>query len=184
MTIFNTYKTNIIGLLVIERYSANDFRGSLDKLYSRDTHADLFDCNNLRQINLSKTPEKGSIRGMHYQNSPYQETKLVSCIQGKIYDVAIDLRKNSATFLKFHGEILSESNKKSLLIPKGFAHGFQVLDPDTQLIYLHDAEYVPSFEQTINAFDQRIDINWPLEVTNMSQKDKTAAFLDTEFTGI
>lgn len=71
-----------------------------------------------------------------------------------------------------------------MLIPKGFAHGFQVLDPDTQLIYLHDAEYVPSFEQTINAFDQRIDINWPLEVTNMSQKDKTAAFLDTEFTGI
>jgi dTDP-4-dehydrorhamnose 3,5-epimerase len=135
------------------------------------------------QINFSVTLERGIVRGMHSQKKPYGEDKMVSCVQGEIYDVAVDLRRNSKTFLQWHGEVLSAENNKSLLIPKGFAHGYQVLSEGAELIYVHSEAYVPESEIRINPNDPLIDISWPLPVLSMSTLDSSAPFLTADYVG-
>jgi dTDP-4-dehydrorhamnose 3,5-epimerase len=108
---------------------------------------------------------------------------MVSCVQGEIYDVAVDLRRNSKTFLQWHGEVLSAENNKSLLIPKGFAHGYQVLSEGAELIYVHSEAYVPESEIRINPNDPLIDISWPLPVLSMSTLDSSAPFLTADYVG-
>ena len=121
---------------------------------------------------------------MHFQLPPHAETKLVSCLRGEIFDVAVDLRKNSPTFLQCHGEVLSESNHRSLLIPEGFAHGFQALSDDCELIYLHTAAYEASAEGALNAIDQRLAIAWPMVITEISDRDRRHPMLAADFEGI
>ena len=115
---------------------------------------------------------------------PHSEIKIVTCSRGKIIDVVIDIRKESPTFLQWHAEELSENNHTSLYIPKGFAHGFQALTNDCQLMYFHTSFYNPKSEGVVNAFDPLFNIEWPLKMTEISQRDYNADFLDSKFKGI
>jgi dTDP-4-dehydrorhamnose 3,5-epimerase len=110
--------------------------------------------------------------------------KLVRCLKGRVWDVAIDLRHNSPTFLRWHAEELTPFNGKMMAIPEGFAHGFQVMEPESELLYLHTAFYTPSAEGALRYDDPKLDIKWPLSVTDLSQRDAQHPFIDSEFTGI
>ena len=138
----------------------------------------------INQINHTLTRKEGAVRGMHYQIQPYAEIKLVSCIKGEIFDVAVDLRKDSPTFLHWHGEVLSEENKRSLLIPEGFAHGFQALSNDCELIYLHSAPYVKDAEAALNIGDPKLNILWPLNIAELSERDSSHLMIKDNFEGI
>ena len=121
---------------------------------------------------------------MHYQVAPYTEIKMVRCIAGSIYDVIIDLRKDSSSFLQWTGVELSAQNKKMLYIPEGFAHGFQTLSNDCELIYHHTAFYTPGAEGGIRYDDPAIGIEWPLVVADISDRDKNHPLLDKNFKGV
>jgi dTDP-4-dehydrorhamnose 3,5-epimerase len=136
------------------------------------------------QLNHSVTDKKGTIRGMHFQIEPFREIKMVKCIAGAVYDVIIDLRRDSSTFLKWFGAELSAKNKKMLYIPEGFAHGFQCLGDNCELIYHHSAFYIPGAEGGIRYDDLMIKIKWPLPVTLLSPRDATHPYLDENFKGI
>ena len=174
----------IAGLVVVQRTPIEDSRGHLTRLFS----SEAFETVGLRkpvvQINHTLTRRAGTVRGMHFQWPPHAETKLVSCLRGEILDVAVDLRKRSPTFLRWHAERLSAANLRSLLIPEGFAHGFQTLSPDAELIYLHTANYTPSAEDGVNPLDPRLSMNWPLEITEISDRDRGRPMLAPEFDGV
>lgn len=136
------------------------------------------------QMNHSFTARAGSIRGMHFQHPPYSEVKLVRCIAGAVFDVIIDLRAGSPTFLKWVAVELSAHNKKMLLIPEGFAHGFQTLQPDTELVYCHSNYYTPGGEAGIRYNDPLLNIQWPLAVTSVSSKDEQHPLLTDNYKGI
>ena len=121
---------------------------------------------------------------MHFQHPPKAEVKMVRCIRGSVFDAIIDLRKDSKTFLQWHSEILSAENMKMLYIPKGFAHGFQTLEGNCEMLYLHTEVYSPLHEGGIRYNDPTIGIQWPLEIAEISQKDKSYDMLLHDFTGI
>ena len=121
---------------------------------------------------------------MHFQYAPYSETKIVTCLRGEILDVAIDIRKDSPTFMQHHTEVLNSENQSSLYIPEGFAHGFQALTEDCQLIYLHSSFYSSNSEGALNALDPTLAIDWPLQVSEISERDSNHAFIDNHFEGI
>ena len=184
MNDFKIFKTCLDGLIQIERSFHEDNRGFFSRIFCSDI-ADYFDLNNSKtQINYSLTKKTGTIRGMHFQKKPFSENKLVTCISGKIYDVAIDLRPNSNTFLQYYGKILSSVNCVSLLIPEGFAHGFQVLEKNSMLIYMHSAPYKPEYESGVNPMDPEINIKWPLKKKYISNKDENLKLLNKNFDGI
>jgi len=136
------------------------------------------------QFNHSVTDIKGTIRGMHYQKPPYSEIKLIRCVRGAVFDVIIDIRKNSPTFLKYFSIELSENNMLSLYIPEGFAHGFQTLEDNTHMIYHHSAYYVPGSEGGIRYNDPLTGIEWPEKVTVITEKDLNYSLLDGDYKGI
>ena len=109
---------------------------------------------------------------------------MVSCLRGEVFDVAVDLRAGSPTFLRWHGEVLSAGNQRSLLIPRGFAHGFQALTDDCELLYLHSAAYAPGAEGAASALDPALAIRWPLDITDMSERDRGHPMLEPDFKGI
>lgn len=121
---------------------------------------------------------------MHFQCPPHVETKIVSCLKGEIFDVAVDIRKGSPTFLFWHAEILSAANQKSMLIPEGFAHGFQTLSKGCELIYLHTSSYAPGCEGGLNVHDPRLAIAWPLDIAELSNRDQSFSCVDDEFEGL
>jgi dTDP-4-dehydrorhamnose 3,5-epimerase len=174
----------IAGLTLVERRQHADSRGFLSRLYCAEEFRAIGVRSSISQINHTLTRRKGTIRGMHYQLPPHAETKVVSCLRGEIFDVAVDLRKNSPTFLKWHGEILSATNLRSLIIPEGFAHGFQTLTDDCELVYFHTAAYEANSEAALHARDPRLKIAWPIEITEMSDRDRNHPFLSPEFSGI
>jgi dTDP-4-dehydrorhamnose 3,5-epimerase len=109
---------------------------------------------------------------------------LVSVLRGEVFDVAVDLRRGSPTYLRWHAQILSAENGRSVLIPKGFAHGFQTLTEDCELVYLHSHPYVPHAESGIRATDPAVGIQWPLQFTEISERDRNHALIDSAFRGI
>ncbi|UCF93498.1 MAG: dTDP-4-dehydrorhamnose 3,5-epimerase family protein, partial [Desulfobacterales bacterium] len=119
-----------------------------------------------------------------FQYPPKAETKIVSCIRGSVFDVIVDLRRNSASFLKWYGGILSARNHKMMYIPEGLAHGFQTLEEDSELLYLHTEFYSPAHEGGLRFDDPRINIQWPLEVADLSAKDHNYPRLPEDFEGI
>jgi dTDP-4-dehydrorhamnose 3,5-epimerase len=135
------------------------------------------------QINHSLTLKKGTIRGLHYQKPPHSETKLIRCISGSVFDVVVDLRKNSPTRLKWIGVELSKSELKMIYIPDGCAHGFQTLEDNSELLYHHTEYYTPEAEASIRFDNKAININWPLEVADISDKDNNSIVID-EFFGV
>ncbi len=136
------------------------------------------------QINHSMTKKAGSIRGMHFQLPPYCEIKIVRCIKGVVYDVAIDLRKDSKTFMQWHGEILTAGNMKMLMIPEGFAHGFQTLEDDCEMLYLHSEFYIKEYECGIRYDDPSLGIKWKIPITNISERDRKHPLIENTFRGI
>jgi len=181
---FDVIDTPLAGLKVVQRKPIRDARGYFSRFFCAEEFRQAGLNSRIAQINHSHSKIAGTVRGMHYQLPPHAETKFVSCIRGEIFDVAVDLRRNSPTFLQWHGEILSAENQRSLLIPEGFAHGFQTLTEDCELLYLVSAAYAPTAEGGVNALDPMLKIEWPLPVTEMSEKDRSVLFLPFDYTGI
>jgi dTDP-4-dehydrorhamnose 3,5-epimerase len=172
------------GLKIIQTAARSDERGSFERLFCTNELEDLIGSRNIAQINYSVTAETGTVRGIHFQHSPNAEMKLIRCIKGRVWDVAIDLRKNSPTFLQWHGCELSSENKKMIVIPEGFGHGFQTLEPESELLYLHTTHYVPSSEGGLRFNDPRLNITWPLMVSKISERDNNHALINDNFHGI
>jgi dTDP-4-dehydrorhamnose 3,5-epimerase len=128
------------------------------------------------QCNISYTKIKGTIRGLHYQKKPFEESKLIRCTKGKILDVVIDLRPTSKTYKKYEGFELSENNYKMVYVPEGFAHGFQTLEDNCEVFYQVSQFYSPDYESGIRWNDPIFNIKWPIKVTEISQKDKNWEF--------
>lgn len=181
---FDLLITPLEGLTLLQRKPLGDHRGYLERLFCTQELDTLLHEKAIVQINHTLTKIKGTVRGMHYQNPPYAETKFVSCIRGEVFDVAIDLRKDSPTFLEYHAEVLSPQNHKTLVIPEGFAHGFQALTQDCEMLYFHTREYAPSAEGALNVTDHLLNIQWPLQISEISERDQNHPFVDEEFEGI
>lgn len=184
MANFGFIDTKLAGLKVVERTVIQDDRGFFSRFFCAEIFLDAGLNEPVSQINHTLTKTKGTVRGMHYQNPPHAEIKIVSCLRGEIFDVAVDLRKNSPTFLQWHAEILNAENKRSLLIPKGFAHGFQTLTDDCELIYLHSHHYVKEAEGALNSRDPDLNITWPLRITELSAKDQIHPMIENNFEGL
>jgi dTDP-4-dehydrorhamnose 3,5-epimerase len=181
---FEILKTPISGLVILERKPILDSRGYLERLFCSDELRTLIPGKQIAQINHTLTAARGTIRGMHFQRPPHTETKFVSCLRGEVFDVAVDLRENSNTFLSWYAAVLSASNHKTFVIPEGFAHGFQTLTDDCEMMYFHTSVYHPDFEGGLNAGDPRLTIDWPLPVANLSQRDAAHPLLDKNFMGL
>lgn len=171
MSRFGRISTQLSGLLVIERRRVSDDRGFFSRFFCRDELVDFGHNGSIAQINHTMTRLAGTVRGLHFQRAPHDEAKFVSCLAGEVFDVAVDLRPESPTFLQWHGEVLSAENGRSMLIPGGFAHGFQTLAKDCELLYLHDKSYAPEAEAGINPLDPKLAISWPLPIAHMSNRD-------------
>jgi dTDP-4-dehydrorhamnose 3,5-epimerase len=184
MSRFAIHHTPFTGLQLIERKPLGDERGFLQRLFCQESLGSLLAGKTIRQINHTLTRQLGTVRGMHFQYPPHAEVKVISCLKGKVWDVAIDLRKGSPTFLQHHSVTLSEDVAQSYLIPEGFAHGFQALSPDCELIYFHTADYNAAAEAGLNALDPRLDIQWPIAITERSKRDEQHAMLTDSFVGI
>jgi dTDP-4-dehydrorhamnose 3,5-epimerase len=165
------HSTPLDGLYRVERLRKGDTRGFFSRFFDAPTFQDAGWTAPVAQMNHTLTEVAGTIRGMHFQREPHAERKYVSCLRGAIFDVAIDLRPNSATYGRWFGTVLSAENGESLLIPEGFAHGFQTLVPSSELIYLHSAAYAQGAEGGVNALDPSIGITWPLPVIGRSDRD-------------
>ena len=184
MTRFVIEKTSIDGLQVIQRKAIGDERGYLERMFCSDELKTIIGQRSILQINHTLTEKVGTVRGMHFQLPPHAEMKLVSCLRGKVYDVAVDLRENSQTFLQWHAELLTEANHKTFVIPEGFAHGFQTLTDDCELLYLHTAAYASDAEAGLNGLDPCLSIAWPMPIAERSLRDQQYAMLNSEFSGV
>ena len=176
--------TGLRSLYVFERQPIGDSRGFLERLFCQETLNSCLDGKSIRQINRTMTKKKGTVRGLHFQYPPHAETKIVTCIKGHVWDVAVDLRRGSTTFLHHHAVLLSEENHQSYLIPEGFAHGFQTLTPDCEMLYFHTADYNTDAEGALNACDPRLAINWPQPISERSERDENHAMLTEHFNGM
>jgi dTDP-4-dehydrorhamnose 3,5-epimerase len=181
---FEINGTEFDGLFTLQRLPVGDDRGSLSRLFCAEELGALVSFRSLVQINLTHTKEKGTVRGLHYQAPPNAEFKLIQCIKGEVFDVAVDLRRSSPTFLKWHAETLSPESRKTFLIPEGFAHGFQTLCDDCEMLYFHTAPYDPNSEGGVNPQDPCFAIPWPMEISRLSERDRSFPFILQGFKGI
>lgn len=184
MSRFTLNATPLAGLTLVQRHPIGDQRGYLERLYCCDELADLLDGRAIAQINRTLTVKTGTVRGLHFQYPPHAETKLITCLKGEVFDVAIDLRQGSPTCLHWHAERLSADNHRTLVIPEGFAHGFQTLAANCELLYLHTAPYQADAEGALNAVDPRLAIAWPLPIAERSARDQAHPLLEEGFIGI
>jgi dTDP-4-dehydrorhamnose 3,5-epimerase len=176
--------TFIKGLFVAQSDVLQDTRGSFSRLYCGLELSSIIADRTIVQINHSCTISVGTVRGMHYQLPPFSEMKLVRCIRGMVWDIVIDLRTGSPTFLQWYAEELSPGNRKMMIIPEGFAHGFQALEPGSELIYLHTEYYTPGSEAGLNPMDPLLLIKWPMPVAQLSDRDSGHAWITQDFKGI
>ncbi|MCU0817712.1 MAG: dTDP-4-dehydrorhamnose 3,5-epimerase family protein [Beijerinckiaceae bacterium] len=174
----------LAGLMAVDRAKRGDERGFLARLFCAETLKQAGWVKPIAAINHTYSALKGTLRGMHFQHAPHAEMKLVTCIRGEILDVALDLRANSPSFKRWHAETLSAENGRAMLIPEGFAHGFQALTDDVEILYCHSAAYAPEAEGAVNALDPAFGITWPLPVSVMSGRDKGHPMIDDSFKGI
>lgn len=179
-----TTATRIAGVLVVQSDRVEDERGAFARLFCEQELAGVVGARRIVQVNHSRTAAPGAVRGMHYQRAPHAEMKLVRCLRGRVWDVAVDLRAGSPTFLHWHAEELTPANGRMLVVPEGCAHGFQVLSPDSELLYLHTAAYDAAAEGGVHCLDPRLGIAWPLPVTGLSARDASHPPLDAGFAGL
>lgn len=178
------HPTPLAGMILIETAPVCDERGHFVRVFCEDELVALRPDLHFPQINLSTTFGRGSVRGMHFQRPPMAEAKLIRCVRGKVFDVAVDMRIGSTTFLNWHAVELDAESPQQVFIPEGFAHGFQALSDDVQLLYLHTARWNREHEGVLRHDDPALAIDWPLPVTAISAKDRSAPLLDTGFAGI
>lgn len=177
-------KTTIEGVLIIDRNKFEDDRGWFTRVYCKNEFLNAGVELEFVQLNHSFTKYKGTLRGMHFQRPPFGEDKLIKCASGAVYDVVVDLRKNSPTFLEWTAIELSQEQNNMILIPKGCAHGFQTLTDNTLLTYHHTQYYNPNYDSGVRYDDPLLDINWPLKITEISNKDQSYPLLDRNFKGL
>jgi dTDP-4-dehydrorhamnose 3,5-epimerase len=176
--------TSLSGSFLIDLEPYSDDRGWFARFYCEKEFERIGHTKKWVQLNHSTTYNKGALRGMHYQLPPFREIKMVRCIAGAVYDVIIDIRKDSATFLQWFGTELSAANKRMLYIPEGFAHGFQCLTDNCELIYHHTEFYTPNAEGGIRFDDPAVNINWSLPAGVLSARDAGHPYLTNDFKGI
>jgi len=171
------------GLLIKKNLYFSDSRGDFLKIFNKE---DEFENINFEfgQVNFTRTKKAGTIRGMHYQIEPFSEIKVITCLKGAIFDVALDLRKDSETFLKHESVELNEANRLSLIIPKGVAHGFQSLTDNVEMLYLHSAKYSPEHDFGISPIDPLLNIAWPTDISEISERDIAHNRIHKNFKGI
>ncbi len=167
-------ETSLKDAYIIRLDKIEDERGFFARIFCKKEFKEKGLDNNIAQINNSFNKYRFTLRGLHYQISPKAETKMVRCIQGKIYDVIIDLRIDSPTFMKWSGIILSSENKDMLYVPKGFAHGFLTLEDNVEVIYFSTEYYSPDHERCVRWNDPVFSIEWPTKPLVISEKDKNA----------
>lgn len=173
----NIVKTEIEDVIIIESKVFGDHRGWFTETYSKEKFKELGVDIDFIQDNHSFSAQKGTLRGLHFQLNPMAQTKLVRCTKGKILDVAVDLREGSPTYKKWIAVELTEENKKQLLIPKGFAHGFLTLTDDVEVQYKVDEYYSPESDRSIRYDDPEIGVDWGIEDPILSEKDLNAPLL-------
>jgi dTDP-4-dehydrorhamnose 3,5-epimerase len=169
---------------LVELTPFKDERGQFARTFCMNEFAAIGHSKPFVQINHSINKHKGTLRGMHFQHKPNREIKLIRCISGSVYDVIIDLRKESPTFLQHFGIELSKENGCMIYVPEGFAHGFQTLEDKSELLYHHTDFYTPSAEGGVRYDDKVFNIQWKLPPVNLSPKDMSYALLHQSFEGI
>jgi dTDP-4-dehydrorhamnose 3,5-epimerase len=175
---------SLAGLKRVERQRIGDARGFLSRLFCAEELEAAGWLKPVGQINQTVTAKQGTVRGLHFQHPPHAEMKLVSCLRGEVWDVAVDIRAGSKTFLRWHAERLSADNGSALLIPEGFAHGLQTLTDDVELLYCHSAAYNAGAEAGLNPNDTRLKITWPLPIAELSVRDAQHPMLNEQFAGV
>lgn len=182
---FTLSSARIPGLFHISGKRLSDFRGSMERIFEDEALQRAVGWNEpVRQVNVARTATTGTVRGLHYQLSSQPEFKLVHCLCGEVYDVAVDLRENSPTFLQWQSFYLHADRSESVCLPPGVAHGYQTLSDDVMLLYLHSAAYSPDHEGGIHVQDAKLNIEWPLSVKNLSMKDSQWSPLVNDYKGL
>lgn len=176
--------TPLAGLQLVDTEEVGDARGRFERLFCTEAWASLRPGLRFVQVNLSTTALRGTVRGMHYQRAPAAEAKLIRCVRGRVFDVAVDLRAGSPTFLHWHGVELAEDEPREVFIPEGFAHGFQALTDDVQLLYFHTVAWAPACEGGVRHDDPRLAIRWPLPPAQVSARDAAHPLLADDFAGL
>lgn len=170
------------GLFNVTRDDFHDHRGKFSKLYTRNQFSSSCDFS-LQEVSLSHTKARGTVRGIHFQLEPKTEAKYICCLKGSIFDVAVDLRRNSKSYGEHHSTVISAQKNNGLIIGKGFGHAFQTLTDDVELLYFHSEAYSPDLDAGLNPLDPDLHIDWPLPVENLSNRDKSLPSL-RNFAGI
>ena len=178
------HPTPMADLMVAESKAFKDERGAFERLFCEKELSSVLEGRRIVQINHSCTEAVGVVRGMHFQHARHAEMKLVRCLKGKVWDVAVDLRPKSPSYKRWFAQELSPQNAYMMVIPEGFAHGFQVMEADSELLYLHTAFYKPEAEGGVRHDDPELGIAWPLPVSNVSVRDSSYAYIDTSFRGV
>lgn len=174
-------ETNLKGNYLIDLELKEDSRGFFARYFCKDEFQKNGLNTNWVQINNSYSKDKGTLRGLHYQRSPNAEVKLIRCLQGSIWDVVVDLRENSKTFGKWFGSELSSKNRTMMYVPTGFANGFISLTENTEILYLVSSYYAPQSEGSLIWKDPDVKIEWPIDPTIISDKDKQNDYLKNIF---
>ena len=160
------------GVFELTPFKNEDARGYFSRLFCQEELISINKAKNILQMNLSFSKDAGTIRGMHFQLAPYQEDKIVRCVKGSIFDVVVDIRLNSETYGQWIGLELNASKANSIYIPKGFAHGFQTLENNCEVLYCHTEMHAPEAESGFNSQCKKVGIKWPIAPKNLSQRDK------------
>jgi dTDP-4-dehydrorhamnose 3,5-epimerase len=168
----------------VTRKPIGDARGSFARLFCTEELAAAGWPGPVAQVNLSTTAQRGTVRGLHFQRPPHTEAKLVLCLAGAVWDAAVDIRAGSPTRLAHFATELSAENGAALLIPPGFAHGFQTLTDDVQLLYFHSVAHAPDSEDGLDPFDPVLALAWPLEPTVVSDRDRRWPRIAADFQGV
>ncbi len=177
-------ETSLKGSYIITPEPKGDERGWFARTFCKKEFEQIGHYKDWVQMNHSFSAESGTVRGLHFQLPPFGEIKMVRCISGSVFDVIVDIRKGSPTFLQWIGVELSAINKKMMYIPEGFAHGFQTIAENTELIYHHSAFYEPQAESGLNMADTLLNISWPKAITAISDRDKHHQIITEHFKGI
>lgn len=178
------FKKSIKGVIEVISPRLSDERGSFSRWFCGNQLGNYVENLLFRQINHSENFLRGTVRGLHYQLGPQREYKIVRCIRGRVLDVVVDLRTTSDSFLQWTSIELCAAKNNALIIPPGCAHGFQVLEHDSQLLYLHTADYLPEYEDGVHPNDPRLNIQWPLPITELSARDRGLPELPKHFKGL
>jgi dTDP-4-dehydrorhamnose 3,5-epimerase len=177
-------ETPIAGLYEAESLPVGDSRGRFARLFCADALAPAQRGRAIVQINHSYTQKAGTVRGLHFQHPPAAEGKWIRCLKGCVFDVGVDLRRGSPTFLGHHAVTLDADRFNALFVPEGCAHGFQALSDSCELLYLHTAAYAPELEGGFAHDDPRIGIDWPMPAACISDRDRALPAVPTDFEGL